>query len=85
MKCFFSFYKSFFSIINKLLIFILENLDFCNIHDHIVAFFDIEIMINDQVDEFIEELFSSLKNRTQSNLVSIKGSNFVFDCVNLLC
>ena len=44
---------------------------------------NIEIMINDQADEVIEELFKSLKNRYQNNLESIKGSQFVFDFVNL--
>ena len=41
-------------------------------------------MINDEADEVIEELFDSLKNRYQNNLVSIKGSEFVFDYVQLL-
>ena len=43
-----------------------------------------EIMINDEADEIIEELFDSLKNRYQSNLESMKGSDFVFDYVQLL-
>ena len=41
-------------------------------------------MINDQADEVIEELFDSLKNRYQNNLESMKGSEFVFDYVQLL-
>ena len=41
-------------------------------------------MINDEVDEFIEELFHSLKNRYPNNLESMKGSEFVFDYVQLL-
>ena len=36
---------------------------------------NIEILINDEADEVIKELFDSLKN----NLESIKGSEFVFD------
>ena len=32
----------------------------------------IKIMINDEADEVIEELFKSLKNRYQSNLESMK-------------
>ena len=35
----------------------------------------IEIMINDEADEVIKELFDSLKNRYQNNLESIKGSD----------
>ena len=48
---------------------------------------NIEIMISDEVikDEVIEELFDSLKNRYQSNLESMKGSELVFDYVQLLC
>ena len=47
---------------------------------------NIEIMISDEVikDEVIEELFDSLKNRYQSNLESMKGSELVFDYVQLL-
>ena len=44
----------------------------------------IEVMINDEADEVIEELFDSLRNRYQNNLESVKGSEFVFDCVHLL-
>ena len=36
---------------------------------------NIEIMINDEVNE----VFDSLKNRYQNNLESMKGSEFVFD------
>ena len=46
---------------------------------------NIEIMINDEADEVIKELFDSLKNRYQNNLESMKGSAFVFDYVQLLC
>ena len=45
---------------------------------------DIEIMINDETDEVIKELFDSLKNRYQNNLESLKGSEFVFDYVHLM-
>ena len=44
----------------------------------------IEIMINDAADEVIKELFDLLKNRYQNNLESMKGSEFVFDYVQLL-
>ena len=40
---------------------------------------DIEIMINDEADGVIKELFDSLKNRHQNNLESLEGSAFVFD------
>ena len=42
---------------------------------------NIEIMINDEADEVIKELFDSLKNRYQNNLESMKGSELVFDYV----
>ena len=45
---------------------------------------NIEIIINDEADEAIKELFDSLKNRYQNNLESMKGSEFVFDYVHLL-
>ena len=45
---------------------------------------NIEIMINDEVEEVIKELFDQLKNRYQNNLESVKGSEFVFDYVYLL-
>ena len=41
---------------------------------------NIEIMINDKVEEVIEELFKSLKNRYQNNLVSMKGTEFFLLC-----
>ena len=41
-------------------------------------------MINDEADKVIEELFDSLKNRNQNILESMKGSEFVFDYVQLL-
>ena len=43
---------------------------------------NIEIMINDEADEVVKELFNSLKYRYQNNLESIKGSEFVFDYVS---
>ena len=45
---------------------------------------NIEIMINDEADKVIKELFDSLKNRYQYNLESMKCSEFIFDCVHLL-
>ena len=42
---------------------------------------NIEILINDEVDEVIKELFDSLKNRYQNNLESMKGSEFLLDYV----
>ena len=45
---------------------------------------NIEIMINEEVDGVIKELFDSLKNRYQTNLESMKSSEFVFDYVNLM-
>ena len=45
---------------------------------------NIEIMINGEADEFIKELFELLKNRYQSNLQLMKGSEFAFDDAHLL-
>ena len=45
---------------------------------------NIEIMINDETDEVLKELFDSLKNRYQNNLESMKGNDFVFDYVFVL-
>ena len=42
-------------------------------------------MIIDEADEVIKNLFDSLKNRYQNNLEPMKGSEFVFDYVQLLC
>ena len=44
---------------------------------------NIEIVISNEADEVIEELFDSLKNRYKNNLESIKDSEFVFDYVQL--
>ena len=45
---------------------------------------NIEIMLNDKADHVIEKLLESLLSRYQSGLeTSMKGSEFVFDCVCL--
>ena len=41
-------------------------------------------MINDEADEIIKVLSDLVKNRYQNNLESMKGSDFVFDYVQLL-
>ena len=47
---------------------------------------NIEIMIYDQADEVIEERLQSLLSRYQIGLETlIKSSNFVFNCIYLLC
>ena len=45
---------------------------------------NIEIVINDEADKAIKELFDSMANRYQNNLESMKGNNFVFNYVQLL-
>ena len=40
-------------------------------------------MINDEPDEFLKQLFDSLKNRYLNNLESIAYSEFVFSYVHL--
>ena len=45
---------------------------------------NIEIVVSDEADEVIKKLFDSLKSRCQNNLQSIRGSEFVFDYVQLL-
>ena len=46
---------------------------------------NIELTNLDKADELIEELFESLLNRYQSGLeTSMKGRDFIFDCVNVL-
>ena len=46
---------------------------------------NIEIMINDKANEVVEELFQLLLHRYPIGLeTSMKGSQFVFDCVHLL-
>ena len=44
----------------------------------------IEIMINDEADETIKELFDSLKNRYQNNLDWMEDSEYDFYYVQLL-
>ena len=47
--------------------------------------YNIEIMIGNETDEIIKNLFESLFQKYQEGLEnSIKGSEFVFDNVNLL-
>ena len=42
-------------------------------------------MINDKTDEVIEKLFQSLFSRYQIGLeTSMKGSDFIFDCIHWL-
>ena len=46
---------------------------------------NIEIMIGNETDEIIEELFESLLQKYQDGLEkSVKGSEFVFDSIDLL-
>ena len=45
---------------------------------------NIEIMVSDKADEVIKKLFDSLKNRYQNYLQPMRGSEFVFDYVQLL-
>ena len=46
---------------------------------------NIEIMMNDKADEVIDELFQSLLSRYQIRLeASMKGSEFIFNCLQLL-
>ena len=45
---------------------------------------NIGIMINDEADEVIKQLFDSLKSRYQNNLESMKGNEFVFEYLHLL-
>ena len=45
----------------------------------------IEIMINDEVDRVIEEVFESILNKYQNDLEkSMKGNEFVFNYAHLL-
>ena len=46
---------------------------------------NVEILINDEADKVMKELFDSLKNRYQNNFKSMKGSEFVFNYVQSLC
>ena len=45
---------------------------------------NIEIMISDEADTVNEKGFDLLKNKYQNNLESMRGSEFVFDYVQLL-
>ena len=45
---------------------------------------NIEVMISDEADDVIKKLYDSLKNRYQNNLQTMRGSEFVFDYVQLL-
>ena len=45
---------------------------------------NIEIVINDEANEDIKELFDSLRNRYQNDLESMKGSEFILDYVHFL-
>ena len=45
---------------------------------------NIEFVISDKVDEVIKQLLDSLKNKYGNNLESVKGSEFVFNHVQLL-
>ena len=44
---------------------------------------NMEIMIDDEADEIMKKLYDSLKNRYQNDLISIKGSDFVYHYVPL--
>ena len=47
---------------------------------------NVEIVIYDKADKVIEELLQSLLSRYQIGLeTKIKGSDFVFNCIYLLC
>ena len=46
---------------------------------------NIEITMGSKTDEIIEELFKSLLQRYQEGLEkSVRGSEFIFDCVDAL-
>ena len=46
---------------------------------------NIEIMISDDNDDIIEELFKSFLQKYEENLQNkMRGSDFEFDCVNFL-
>ena len=40
--------------------------------------------MDDEANKVMKDFFDSLKNRSQNNLESMKGSEFLFDCVHLL-
>ena len=45
---------------------------------------NIEIIISDEGGEAIKELFDSLKKRYHNDLESMKGSDFIFDYIQLI-
>ena len=45
---------------------------------------NVEIMINDEADKVITELFDSLKNRYQNNLESMEDNELLFSDLHLL-
>ena len=45
---------------------------------------NIKMIIIDEANKVIKELYYSIKNRYQNNLESIKGNEFVFGYVHLL-
>ena len=46
---------------------------------------NIEIMMGSQTNDIVKKLFESLLQRYQEGLEeSVKGSKFIFDCVDLL-
>ena len=45
---------------------------------------NIKIIVSDEADQVIKKVFDSLKNRYQNNLKSMRSSEFVFDCIQLL-
>ena len=45
---------------------------------------NIEIMTSDDANEVTKKLYDSLKNKYQTNLQSMRGSEFVFYYVQLL-
>ena len=40
--------------------------------------------MDDEANKVMKDFFDSLKNRSQNNLESMKGSEFLFDCVHLM-
>ena len=46
---------------------------------------NVEIMINDEAEEVMKELFYLLKNKYQNNLESMTGNEFVFNYIFSYC
>ena len=44
---------------------------------------NIEIVINDEADEVVKELFDALKHKYEKSLEPMKGSEFVFNYIHL--